>query len=273
MSPALTAYVGRTGDRNPRAMAAARLLGDTLAGVLDRPCAVLGEPSPPRALGWADELAQARPSLLALVAHVTHQLAAGHGLVSATGRCATSLATLPVVARLRPDAQVVWFDAHGDCNTPDTTTSGYLGGLVLTGAAGWWDTGLGAGLPLDRVVLVGARDLDPAEQALIDRGVLRHVPAGPLVAERLQATLGHGPVYVHVDCDVLDPGLVPTEYQVPGGLSFADLHATCEVLARHELVGLEIAEVEATWPGSDEPVSVSPLLQALGPVLRRLAGR
>jgi arginase family enzyme len=93
------------------------------------------------------------------------------------------------------------------------------------------------------------------------------------VAERLHVTLGQGPVYVHVDCDVLDPGLVPTEYQVPGGLSFADLHATCEVLARHELVGLEIAEVEATWPGSNEPVSVSPLLQALGPLLRRLAGR
>ncbi|WP_444847916.1 arginase family protein [Duganella caerulea] len=50
--------------------------------------------------------------------------------MTASSRCAASLATLPVVARHRPDACVVWFDAHADLNTPSTTDSGYLGGMV-----------------------------------------------------------------------------------------------------------------------------------------------
>jgi arginase len=264
--PALTALCHRVGDRNPRGMAGARRLGTALADHLQRPCAFIGDPQPPIGAGWSVELDAARPGLVDLAAHVERVLSTGQQLVAATNRCSASLATLPVVARLRPEATVVWFDAHADANTPDTSTSGYLGGLVLTGAAGLWETGLGAGLPLERVVLVGSRDIDPAEQALIDRGVLRWVPAGPDVAGRLDAVLGDGPVYVHVDCDVLDPGVVPTEYQVAGGLSLADLQATAEVLARREVVGVEIAEFEATWPGSDEPADVMPLLRALAPL-------
>ena len=48
--------------------------------------------------------------------------------------------------------------------------------------------------------------------------------------------------------DVLEPGQVPTEYQVPGGLLLHELAACMEALARGEVVGMEIAEYEATWP-------------------------
>ena len=55
-----------------------------------------------------------------------------------------------------PDAKVLWLDAHGDFNTPDTTPSGYLGGMSLAGAVGRWEHGLAEGaMPPERVVLAG----------------------------------------------------------------------------------------------------------------------
>ncbi len=75
-------------------------------------------------------------------------LSAGHRAILAMGRCAAGLATIPVVAERHPDACVVWFDAHGDSNLPNSNAVPYLGGMVLTGAAGHWDSGLGAGLNL-----------------------------------------------------------------------------------------------------------------------------
>ncbi|WP_217585302.1 arginase family protein, partial [Microbacterium sp. GbtcB4] len=53
-----------------------------------------------------------------------------------TDTCAAGLGTLPSAAEHHPDAVVLWFDAHGDFNTPDTTASGYLAGMVLVPAGG-----------------------------------------------------------------------------------------------------------------------------------------
>jgi arginase family enzyme len=181
------------------------------------------------------------------------------------GRCAAGLGTLPAVAAAHPEAAIVWFDAHGDCNAPRFTTSGYLGGMVLTGAAGHWETGLGAGLDLARVVLVGARDLDPCERDLIENGTIRLVEAGPGVADRLREALAGRRAYVHLDCDVLDPGLVPTEYEVEGGLSFADLRAACAVIAESGAIGAEIAEFETAWRDG-RPGDAAPLAAALAPL-------
>jgi len=68
--------------------------------------------------------------------------------------------------------------------------------------------------------------------------------------------VGNREVYVHLDCDVLEPGLVPIEYQVPGGLSFEDLRACAAELSKRRIVGVEIAEFESEWldgrPGSPE---------------------
>jgi arginase len=68
-------------------------------------------------------------------------------------------------------------------------------------------------------------------------------------ASRLTHELGElisdRPVYIHLDCDVLDPGIVPTEYRVPGGLSLMDLERAAVRLARNPLIGLEIAEFES----------------------------
>lgn len=166
---------------------------------------------------------------------------------------------------------MVWFDAHADSNLPSNSASGYLGGLVLTGAAGIWPTGLPSGLKLHNVVLVGARDIDPTEQALIDSGSMQLVKPGHDLADRLANAIGQRPVYVHLDCDVLEPSIVPTEYLVEGGLTLADLQqAAATTLAHNQVIGLEIAEFQACWPGSDVEVSPEPLIDALSPLLAKI---
>ena len=186
--------------------------------------------------------------------------------MSALGRCAAGLATIPVVARHHPNACIVWFDAHGDSNLPSSNAVPYLGGMVITGAAGHWDSGLGSGLSMSNVVLVGARDLDPHEKQLIASGVLNVVAPGPRLVERLSAAVGNREVYVHLDCDVLEPGLVPIEYEVPGGLTLAELHACAVELARRPVLGIEIAEFESEWRDGRR-ADPDVLIDAIAPLL------
>jgi arginase family enzyme len=247
-------------------MVGARLLGDALAARLGVAPAIVGRVTAPLGVDWRQELAAAQPDLHELAEGIDNILAAPAGTpVSTLSRCAVALATLPSVARHRPDACVAWFDAHGDVNTPQTTTTGYIGGMVLTGAAGLWDSGLGGDLDLSNVVLIGARDLDPAERARIEAGAPKLVKCEPGLPERLREMINRRPVYVHLDCDVLEPGIVPTEYSVPAGLTLEDLRAACEVLATSEVVGFEIAEFEATGENPQAPIPA--LLDALEPLL------
>lgn len=271
----LFVYAGLAGDRNPRGMAGAVALGTAIGATLGLVPEIVGAPAPLVSGDWKTQLAAATPALHALAEAISEPVATDTPLILTMGRCAASLATLPLVARRHPDAVLVWFDAHGDINVPHGRAPGaqpYLGGMVITGAAGEWDTGLGAGFTLANLILVGARDLDPPEQARIDRGEVTRVPVGPDLVDRLTAAIAGRPVHVHLDCDVLDPGLVATEYSCADGLSFADLHAACVALARHAVIGLEITEFEATWPDG-RPAGTAPLIAALRPLLDRLAAR
>lgn len=264
----MTIFAGRAGDRNGRGVAGARLIGEALADSLGLAPFRVGKPGAPLVSGdWAEVLEATRPELAALASHYETLFGAGQRPLTTLSRCAASIATLPVVGRFRSDALVVWFDAHADINLPQSSTTGYLGGMVITGAAGRWHTGLGGGLDLGNVVLVGARDVDPAERALIDARVLRHVPPGKDLSGRLGEIVGDRPVYVHIDCDVLEPGLVPTEYRVPGGLTLGDLRDALERLACNEVVGLEIAEFEASWAETGMAATPDALLQAVSPLL------
>lgn len=261
----LILFAGRAGDRNDRGMSGAERMGRAFSEVLGVEPLRVGAPAPPIAAGWEAELDAARPELLALRGAVSRGLAE-RPTITILNRCAASLGTLPAVAEARPDACIVWFDAHGDANSPEHSVSGYLGGMVLTGAAGRWSTGLGAGLDLANVVLVGSRDLDACERQLIDEGTLALVEAGRDLCARLRDAVAGRPVYIHLDCDVLEPGLVPTEFAVPGGLSSEDLHCAFAVLAEGEVIGLEVAEFEATWPDGS-PGDPEPLIAAMRPIL------
>jgi arginase len=266
----LTVFQGRVADRNPLGMAGAQRMGQALAQRLGLSPQVVGTPRTPLAAPWDVELNAARPELEELARAMERTLQRGQIPITTLGRCAAAIATLPVVARHHPDAAIVWFDAHADSNLPANSASGYLGGLVLTGAAGLWDTGMSGDLHLDQVVLVGARDIDPAEQALIDSGTLRLVPPGKDLAQRLAAAIGQRPVYIHLDCDVLEPGIVPTEYLVPGGLSLADLGEATTALAKNAVVGLEIAEFQSRWPEANTEASPDALIDALLPLLSKI---
>ncbi|MCW6511463.1 arginase family protein [Lichenifustis flavocetrariae] len=269
----ITIYAGNAGDRNDRGMRGAVDLGSAIAERCGVPARTVAATVKPIEGGWAEQLQAAAPNLRLLAQRVVERLDAGEPMVITMGRCAASIATLPLVARRFPDAAIVYFDAHGDCNVPvEDRVTDYLGGMVISGAAGEWDTGFGQDVDLTNVILVGARDLDPPEQVRIDSGQIRLVPVGPRLGARLKNAIGGRRVYVHFDCDVLDAGLLATEYQVPGGLQWIDLLDAFEILAAHELLGLEITEYEASWPGG-KPTDPSQLLSAMQPVLAVLQSR
>lgn len=270
---ALMHFAGRAGDHNDLAMIGSRELASALSAQLGLEATVVGAPEPALSVGWEEELAAATLTLKAMATQLDAAFRAGSTPITASSRCAVALATLPVVARHRPDAVVVWFDAHADLNTPDNTTTGYLGGLAYSGPLGLWDSGLGSGLDPDHAVLVGARDLDPAEQELIHAGTVSLVKVGPSMAEELGRVVGGRPVYVHIDCDVLDAGTVPTDYLVADGMTLADLRATAEVLAESEVVGLEVGELESADDSRTPPSYVTALIDALEPLLPSASSR
>jgi arginase len=152
---------------------------------------------------------------------------------------------------------IVWFDAHGDFNTPETSPSGYFDGMALAMATGrCWRTlvqRIGGFVPVpdDRVVLVGARDVDPGERELLAASAVTWVDAarlrqGDLLAldaalDALAARTSR--VYLHLDLDVHDPQDAPANsYGAPGGPSRAQvLEAVAHVAARLQIAAAGLA--------------------------------
>ncbi|HEX5493873.1 MAG TPA: arginase family protein [Mycobacteriales bacterium] len=161
-----------------------------------------------------------------------------------SGDCTTSLGTLTGLQRRGLDPAVVWFDAHGDLNTPRTSPSGYLGGMPLAIALGHGDRAVSRHLRLRRiqpeqVLLVDARDLDPGERELIAAAPIRHVPVG----EVSTWLVPDGPVYLHVDLDVLDPEEIDgLRFPAPGGPSVGTvIEAIRTVMSTGRVVAVGIA--------------------------------
>jgi arginase len=138
---------------------------------------------------------------------------------------------------------VVWVDAHGDFNTPETSFSGILAGMpvaILAGLAGplWREAaGLVAPIPTDRIVLAGTRELDEKESELLRSTDVRVVHTGDLRVEKRFAGivewLAHrcALLYLHVDLDVLDPRFVPSaSTPSAGGLTIDELIAVMETV-------------------------------------------
>ncbi|MGD8108814.1 arginase family protein [Pantoea sp. FN0302] len=272
MSPikmAYTVFQGRAGDPNDLAIPGAKAIGDYLARRNGINPVIVGEPEPALNKGWRKELDAAMLNLEAVKARFEEVFTSGVVSVAAISRCVVSLATLPVVAKYHPDCCIVWFDAHADLNTPETSETGYLGGLAFAGAAGLWDSGLGNGVRLDQIVLVGQRDLDPFETALISRYSIPYITLGDNLSGRLKEAIAGRAVYVHLDCDVLEPGIVPTDYKLESGMTLEDLKACSEIIAAHSFIGIEIAEFQNAWESNGTPASPSALLEALSPLISR----
>src|SRR5215470_13021399 len=114
-----------------------------------------------------------------------------------SGDCPAGLAVAAGLQRRHREIAVVWLDAHGDFNTPAITISGYLGGMpvaMLTGRAPeLFAAPLGLRSVADHhVVLVDARDLDPAEREALTASNVQHVPADPDAVAGALGPLGRG---------------------------------------------------------------------------------
>jgi arginase len=232
----------RSSERVEDAAAGTRALAVELGERHGVEARLIGSPSPMAVRAWAEDLRESRGCLLEAGGQIDDALAAGNRPVLVVPDCSVSLTTLPAVVRHRPDVTVLWLDAHGDFHTPDTTASGYLGGMCLAAACGLWDSGLlGEGAPRvdpTAVVMCGVRDLDGPEVVLIEtRGVVRIGRPG-LLAEALSGR----EVFVHLDLDVLDPGILPSPFPAPGGLSDGGLRTLlAEVASSCDIIGCEIA--------------------------------
>ena len=185
------------------------------------------------------------------LAAVTSELA---GRVAEVGRpvvwaadCASAIGVVGGMARAGVEPTVVWFDAHGDFNTWETTPSGFIGGMPLAMLAGRGEQTLmeAAGLePLDeeRLVLVGARDLDPGEIVALERSGVRRIGVEGVARH----DFGDRPLYVHVDMDVVDPAHVPgLHYPADGGPDVVTVRAAVDhLLATGRVAGVCMA---CTW--------------------------
>ncbi|MBO9127401.1 MULTISPECIES: arginase family protein [unclassified Rhizobium] len=247
---------GRIADRSPGAIRGARLAADALRNLVGLEPLVIGAPSAHKIDDWSSSLPEALETLNALQHAISAIFARGNMPLIVANTCSASLATLPIVARNCPDAAVLWIDAHGDFNTPATTMSGYLGGMVLAAGCGLWDSGLGAGIAPKNVVVAGARDIDLEEQsALRDAGV-QVFSVGETRPEAILKAIGDRPVWIHIDWDVLEPGLIPAAYAISDGLAPTALRALLQAIPRSQIAGIELAEFEAS---DDEAVNAAAL--------------
>ena len=270
MGASLVALRCRTSDRTPAAIRGVDTLAPLIGGRLGGHARLIGEPGEARAASYEDDLADSRGCLLEAGGQVEDALSGGNAPVLIAGDCSIALTTLPAALRLRPEARVLWLDAHGDFNTPQTSPSGYLGGMALAGACGRWDAGLGAGpTPAERVTIAGVRELDGPERAALEASEVTVIGASPvetLVA--VKNALDGAPVYVHLDLDVIDPEYFPAQFPAPGGLGPEQLFDLLEAVAGDcELVGFEVTAFEAPEHEGERAEASSIAMHVLEPLL------
>ncbi len=273
MSATLVALRCRTSDRTPAAGRGVDALTELVAKRLGREARRIGKPGDTREARFDEDLRDSRGCLLEAGGQVDDALAAGEAPVLLAAECSVALTTLAAVVRHREDARVLWLDAHGDFNTPETTHSGYLGGMALAGACGRWDAGLGEdGVAAERIALAGVRDLDGAEREALEHSAATVIGASPvetLVA--VKNALDGAPVYVHLDLDVLDPEDFPAQFPAPGGLRPEKLYDLLEAVAADcEVVGLEITAFPAPEDELERQAAASVVMNAIDPLLDAL---
>lgn len=195
-----------------------------------------------------------------LADHVTDAVEAGRFPIVLAGNCNSCLGTL---SGLASEPGIIWFDAHGDSNTPETTQSGFFDGMALPMTTGQCWTSLVSehlpaftSVPEDHVLLAGVRSLDPGETEVIERSSMtltewdENSPAIP--ASRLDALEDRTQtVYLHIDLDVLDSSTAPAnEYTPSGGVSPDQLEdAIRSVMERFDV---RAAALTAYNPAFDE---------------------
>jgi arginase family enzyme len=257
--PVCIGFLDRTSDRTVYSSRGAEALAWALGKRLGARPVLVGTPGVVAEADWEEDLNAARDHLQEAGERVEAILLEGRQPVLFGGDCSIALGTLPALARQRPDASLLWIDAHGDFNSPDTTPSNYLGGMALAGSCGIWDTGCGLGPDPSRLIVCGARDLDPDELKLIQANAVRLTD----LAGAADAVRGRD-VFVHLDLDVLDPSLLPgCPYPVPRGLNEDQLGQLLRDVAgaAGELIGCEFTNMTAPELAGRIAGMVAPLFE------------
>jgi arginase len=167
-----------------------------------------------------------------------------------------SLGTVSAALRRDERVGVLWIDAHGDFNTPETSPSGNVHGMVVASLMGRGPSILAIGdrrLRANQVVMIGTRDLDAEERvSLRESGIkvmtMREIDEDGMAAVGREGLAALGDVealHVSFDMDALDPTIAPgVGTPVPGGLSYREAHLLMELLADDGRVrSLDIVEV------------------------------
>jgi arginase len=284
---ALDLGAGRRGvDMGPSAIRYAGL--DARIAELGLELADLGnvETAVAEATSAGDEHARFLPQIKAtcrriseLVSSVTR---AGSVPLVLGGDHSVALGTLAGLREAHGPGGAIWIDAHGDLNSPETSPSGNVHGMVLAAALGHAGARFsedGWGLPAlapGRVALVGVRSLDEGERALLrelDAGIFTMSDVDRLgiehaIREALEHVAGPGFVHVSLDMDALDPDVAPgVGTPVRGGLSYREAHLAMELVAESELASsLDVVEVNPILDRENETgrLAVELVASALG---------
>ncbi|HEX2056753.1 MAG TPA: arginase [Actinomycetota bacterium] len=225
----------------------------------------------PEVASELDEHARYLPAILRSCAQIAGRVAelASSGAMPLVlgGDHSIAMGTLAgLYAAFGPGA-VLWVDAHGDLNRPETSPSGNVHGMPLAAALGQCGFGLDGfeGPPwLDptKTVLLGVRSLDPGERALVrELGLSVFTMAdidrrgiGAIVADALETVAGAPFVHLSLDVDVCDPEIAPgVGTPVKGGLSYREAHLAMELMAEAGvLTSIEIVEVNPILDHADQ---------------------
>ncbi len=210
---------------------------------LARPGWVLNNPTMPA----GDQQTRMGVVHRALADLVAASLGAGRRPVSIAGDCCTAIGVAAGLQRAGLDCRLIWFDAHGDFNTPETSPSGFLGGMPLAMLAGRGDLRMPAAvgltpLPENSIILTDGRDLDPEEAEMLKHSEIVHLEnPGDLIG----CDLGDDPLWVHFDVDVVALVDSPAQnYPAEGGLRAASLQPVFAALAA---TGRLAAVSVSTW--------------------------
>ena len=198
------------------------------------------------------------------------------------GDHSVALGTLGGLARAKGVGGVLWLDAHGDLNRPETSPTGNVHGMPLAavlGLAGPEFESDAYRLPAvdpARVALVGVRSLDDGERELLSEldalvftmSDVDRLGIEPVLEESLEHVAGDGFVHVSLDMDVLDPEVAPgVGTPVRGGLSYREAHFALELVAESGLAdSLEVVEVNPILDRENETakLAVELVASALG---------
>jgi len=229
-------------------------------------------------LKYFDEVKTVCENLFHEVGSVMKQ---GHVPIILGGDHSISIGSIAGIASANRSFGVIWFDAHGDMNTEDTTPSGNIHGMPLAVNVGIGNDqlvrlgGFSPKVKPENVVLVGIRSIDEGEAALIRKSGIRvytmaeidRVGMGPVMEEAIRiASEGTDGIHLSLDLDSLDPTFAPgVGTPVNGGVTYREGHLAMEILSSSQKVrSVDVVEVNPILDNHNQTANMAvELLESL----------